>query len=277
MEHRIQGAVRPTNSAAVSVNEARSEASMENQKILWIVFSITLFVLVVVVVGFIWFLPPESEASGTGFAEAGVVSETTTVGFDPIEWVRGTEAVPGITESDSESETKDDMFLVIGATEESDAPDEPEDGADAKADTGDTPADSESVTTVRVATPSTARTTTTREAAPAASTPATSTTPRPRQIATPPAPRTVRITNYWIQVASFQSRSRAEDVQTVLGEKGFSARITSIDQSDTTFFRVRIGPYESKPDAEKFLGWLKEVDSFGTSYISEVYTTRNAN
>jgi cell division protein FtsN len=85
------------------------------------------------------------------------------------------------------------------------------------------------------------------------------------------------VTQYWIQAGSFASRSRAEQTQTALSDKGINARLTSVDVSGTTFFRVRIGPYDAKPEAEKFLDWIKEIDTFGSSYISEVYTTRTVN
>ena len=39
------------------------------------------------------------------------------------------------------------------------------------------------------------------------------------------------------------------------------------------FFRVRIGPYASRVEAEKFLAWVQRVDGLDGSYISEV---RNA-
>jgi len=40
---------------------------------------------------------------------------------------------------------------------------------------------------------------------------------------------------------------------------------------------VRLGPYESKAEAEKFLAWLKDLESFKSSYISQVYSTRTIN
>ncbi|MCK5672758.1 MAG: SPOR domain-containing protein, partial [Spirochaetales bacterium] len=60
-------------------------------------------------------------------------------------------------------------------------------------------------------------------------------------------------------------------------EKGFSNLITikTVDNSD--YFRVRMGPYMSNAEAEKFLEWIKEIDSYEKSYISQVYVQKTVN
>ena len=70
---------------------------MEQQKVLWIIFSVTLFLVVVVVVGFVWFLPSES-GQATETTEATADNESSSKTFDPIVWVRGGEKVPGVSE-----------------------------------------------------------------------------------------------------------------------------------------------------------------------------------
>jgi hypothetical protein len=32
-----------------------------------------------------------------------------------------------------------------------------------------------------------------------------------------------------------------------------------------------VGPYDNEQEAEKFLGWVKEIEGFESSYISETY------
>ena len=248
---------------------------MENQKILWIVFSITLFLLVVVVVGFVWFLPPDTDPNA--FADADVVSETTEGAYDPIEWMRETAEVPGLTEADNSGDG--DLLLVIGATE-----DDPS-TADSVGQ-GDTMNQSSDAaeTTIRVATPTqrvveavpspspaSARAATTASGS-TGSTPARNASQEVRSRPTP-----VRVTLYWIQAGSYLSRSRAEEANVALGKTGVTGRITSANISGETYYRVRIGPYEAKAEADKFLDWLKDIDSFEGSYISEVYTTTTVN
>jgi hypothetical protein len=53
--------------------------------------------------------------------------------------------------------------------------------------------------------------------------------------------------------------------------------ITSRDVGDQTYFRVRIGPFENTGEAEKFLAWIKNVNGFESSYVSQVYSTRTLN
>ena len=233
---------------------------MENQKLLWIVFSITLFLLVVVVVGFIWFLPSDEQSPAEAIAGAGVVTETTARMHDPIEWIRETESVPGMTDAEGPG-ANDDVVIVIGESE-----------SDPESTTGtigiaEAATQGDEVSTIRVAEPT-----------PRATTSAPASVAQSRAPASvPAAPRTVRVTQYWIQAGSFQNRMRAEETQEALADKGFTTRVTSRDVSGQTYFRVRLGPFEAKAEAEKFLNWIKEIDSFGGSYISEVYANRTAN
>ena len=247
---------------------------MENQKILWIVFSIALFVLVVVVVGFIWILPPDT-GSGGAFANADVVSETTEDAYDPIEWMRETAEIPGLTEGDNSGDGN--LLLVIGATEDDQATAESDDQNMTTNRSGNL-----QETTIRVATPpqrvvetgptpestGTRAVTTSRGAAADSARSAAANSVQPRS---------VRVTLFWIQAGSYLSRSRAEEANVSLAKAGVTGRITSANVSGETYYRVRIGPYEAKAEADKFLTWLKDIESFEGSYISEVYTTTTVN
>ena len=78
---------------------------------------------------------------------------------------------------------------------------------------------------------------------------------------------------FWVQVGSFASRSRAEELGERLGDQGIVSRVTTRTAGAEVFFRVRVGPYASRLEAEKFLAWVQRVDGLDGSYISEV---RNA-
>ena len=241
---------------------------MEQQKTLWIIFSVTLFLLIVVAVGFIWFLPPDV----TPLADAETAKQAVTDptgGYDPIEWVREDEKVPGLEESEGVEggNEGDDILIVYGESDR-----EVTDTEGTASTEGIKPSPAENV--IRVAEPTTPRTSVVvvpRQTAP---------TPR---VATPPTaavttpPRNVNVTQYWIQAGAYKSRARAESAQESLSSEGWSARIISRDVDSETFFRVRIGPYDNKGEAEKFLGWIKGIDSFESSYISQVYTSRRVN
>jgi cell division protein FtsN len=227
---------------------------MEQKKLLWIVFSVALFLLVVIGVGIIWFYPSagaKSPVGGPGFA--GVSSEDE---FDPIEWVRQDEEYPGLEEKEGADaageEESEDFIVVYGETEE----EEPDKGE-------------------KTVTPETVGETKEKEE-PAEEKPAAVVKPEREKQAEPKAePKQVRVPEYWIQTGSYTSKTRAEQVKGALMEKGVASLITSKSIDNTTYFRVRIGPYSTKGEAEKFLSWIRSINGFSGSYISLVYTEKS--
>ena len=123
------------------------------------------------------------------------------------------------------------------------------------------------------------------DTAPANATPAAAVrTPSPAPAVTPAAePSPARTTlakltppalhEFWVQVGSFASRQRADALGRRLGDQGIVSRVTTRISGAEVFFRVRVGPYASRAEAEKFLAWVKQVDGMDGSYISAV---RNA-
>ena len=113
-----------------------------------------------------------------------------------------------------------------------------------------------------------------RAAAAAAAQPAAQAAAKP---AVKPAakPKSVSVTEYWIQAGSFSSASRAEEVSRRLEERGLATRTITRDLNGKTHFRVRVGPYASRAEAEKFLGWIQELKGFEASYISMVASRRS--
>jgi len=75
---------------------------------------------------------------------------------------------------------------------------------------------------------------------------------------------------FWVQVGSFASRSRADALGQRLSDQGIVSRVTTRTSGADLFFRVRVGPYASRVEAEKFLAWVQRVDGMDGSYISEV-------
>lgn len=126
---------------------------------------------------------------------------------------------------------------------------------------------SSSSTTTKPYTPAPA--TPTRTAAPSAST-STTTTTRPASTARSSTAAAVPRTEYWIQAASLTSRSRAEDLQASLISSGLSAIINIHEVDGTPWYRVRIGPYQSRNEADGWLGNIKKLPGCTEAYISEV-------
>ena len=63
----------------------------------------------------------------------------------------------------------------------------------------------------------------------------------------------------------------------MLGELGLAGRVFSFSQARDTYFRVRIGPYSNKQEAEKFLAIVRKIQGLEASYISQVSGSRSAN
>lgn len=110
----------------------------------------------------------------------------------------------------------------------------------------------------------------------AAPKPAVSSTAAPAKASTvvaapkPAAPRTYN--NYWVQTGSFTAKSRAEGVKETLAAKGISSIIENRDVDGTTFFRVRVGPYTSKNEADYWLSLIQSINGFESSQIWQSQT-----
>jgi len=250
---------------------------MERNRVLWVIFSISLF-LVVVLAGGLYLLRPVTDKD----AEVATGQTSPLRGFDVFEYVRGKSELPPLEEEPEEAE---EMVIIVGEREE--APSEEPEAAFPEVPEKAVPPmlDSQASktapkATAAVARPSTAPSTTRPAAAPVARTPtarpASQHEPAARPEARTPAPqpREVSVTEYWIQAGSYASSSRAQEVADVLGEQGLVSKITTRTLSGDTYYRVRIGPYMSKGEAEKFLEWIMAVKGFESSYISMVYAKR---
>jgi cell division protein FtsN len=254
---------------------------MERNRVLWVIFSISLF-LVVVLAGGLYLLRPVPGED----AEVATGQTSPLRGFDAFEYVRGKSELPPLEEEPQEAE---EMVIIVGEREQAPAeqsesalPEVPEKAVPPMLDSQGT--ETEAKRTAAAARPSTAPSPSRPAAAPVSRTPTASTAARPQPAAEPaarkpaaqpaPRPREVSVTEYWIQAGSYTSSSRAQEVADLLGEQGLVSKITTRTLSSETYYRVRIGPYMSKGEAEKFLEWVKAVKGFESSYISMVYAKR---
>ena len=228
---------------------------MEGKKVLWVVFSIAL-ALVVVLAGGLFLLRPRQTRSAA--APAGAAPSLQ--GYDPYEYVRGTSEPPGLTLPPTESQP---VVIVVGEPPAAQVPQQPPLQAEQASEPQPLPAKT-------IEPRAAAGSPSVVQAAPAvkpAAKPAAQAAAKPAPKA---APKAVRVTEYWIQAGSFSSAARAEEVARRLEERGLAARTSTRDLNGKTHFRVRVGPYASKAEAEKFLDWIRELKGFEASYISMV-------
>jgi len=73
--------------------------------------------------------------------------------------------------------------------------------------------------------------------------------------------------SYWVQTGSFTAQSRAEGAQDTLKVKGFGAVIENRIVNGKTWFRVRVGPYLSKNEADYWLEEIKTIKGFENSQV----------
>ncbi len=231
---------------------------MEQKKILWILLSVTLFLFIVSIAGVVWFYPGRVAA-----AEDSTPSndqEAASIDFDPVEWVRKGEDFPGLVESSSDGE--EGFSIVYGENE------------DGKSDISLVTDDQleevgEDTTSSVVSTPVVSAPVVRQE-------PAKVEQKSVSEVAAP-APRVVNVLEYWIQAGSFTSRSMAENASKSLSDKGLSNLVSIKTVGSDDYYRVRMGPYASHAEAEKFLGWVKAIESYEKSYISQVYVQKTVN
>lgn len=80
---------------------------------------------------------------------------------------------------------------------------------------------------------------------------------------TPAKPKVVQ---YWVQVTSLKSKKSAENAREVLDENKITADIfTYKDKKDQLFYRVRVGPYTTKSEAEYWQSKIAKIDTFASS------------
>lgn len=85
------------------------------------------------------------------------------------------------------------------------------------------------------------------------------------------APAKPMITQYWVQVTSLTSRKSADAAREVLARNQINADVfTFSDNKNQLFYRVRVGPYMTKTEAEYWRAKISNIDNFKNcaSYVA---------
>ena len=96
-------------------------------------------------------------------------------------------------------------------------------------------------------------------------------TSKPASVKTNTASKSTPVTRYWVQVASYQNKKTAENARTVLNDnKILSDIFTYEDSSNKLFYRVRLGPYTTKSEAEYWMSKILQIKDFANaqSYVT---------
>lgn len=77
---------------------------------------------------------------------------------------------------------------------------------------------------------------------------------------------------FWIQAGSYSSKKNAEEARNALSAEKIASEIfTYTDSNGTLFYRVRVGPYTTKSEAEYWQSRIALIDKFSSSktYITD--------
>lgn len=94
----------------------------------------------------------------------------------------------------------------------------------------------------------------------------------------PAAAKQAEQTQYWVQVTALTSRKSADTAREVLDENKITADVfTYTDAKGQLFYRVRVGPYTTKSEAEYWQAKIARIDTFKntSSYVASTKTTVN--
>lgn len=246
---------------------------MESSKTLIVIVSVSLFVAAVLGLGLVLFYPGEDPQVARPGEQAAARDD-----FDAIEYLRDGDAQRPSFEKEEDSgdgEEEDEVVIVYGESVE----ERGRDGRD-EVDVAE-PRDESAATEPGGAQEREQPPERVRE--PEKPAPQPEAQPEEQKDSVTPAraaprpeaeTRTVEVTEYWIQVIATKSRDRIDRARDRLGEQQLKGRVTTTNVDGETFYRLRVGPYTNKNEADKFLNWVNDIEGFGDSYISEEYSTR---
>ena len=98
-----------------------------------------------------------------------------------------------------------------------------------------------------------------------------------KSVSAKPSVKEPEIVQYWVQVSALTSRKSADEARNKLGENQITADVfTYTDNKKQLFYRVRVGPYTTKSEAEYWRTKISKIDSFqnSSSYITSTTVSK---
>lgn len=105
----------------------------------------------------------------------------------------------------------------------------------------------------------------------------TAKTEQNKSVSAKPSVKEPEIVQYWVQVSALTSRKSADEARNKLGENQINADVfTYTDNKKRLFYRVRVGPYTTKSEAEYWRTKISKIDSFqnSSSYITSTTVSK---
>lgn len=94
-------------------------------------------------------------------------------------------------------------------------------------------------------------------------------TPTPKK-----KPRTVTEDAYWVQVFSSANQLRAEEIREQLTDQGMPIAVQSRQLNGSLRYRVRIGAFAHRNEAEYYASNMRKIEGFESSYVVLAPVTR---
>ena len=234
---------------------------MEKQKIFWVVLSVSVFVVVVLIVG-VYLLRQKPQAVTSAPGTVNPISDQGTQVYEYSQSQPQAQTQPGTGEQKpGETQT---MHFYIG-----------------EGDKGQQPAQKPQAVEKPPAPVAQPQAQVSPQQPPAASPRTVAAVPRkasrPVKTAVKARPPVRHAVDFWIQTGSYKSQSKAEELVALLADKGLSGRVFSYDTRGATYYRVRIGPYGNSGEADKFLSIVKQIQGLESSFVSQVGGAKNLN
>jgi DedD protein len=233
---------------------------LETKKVLWTVISIAIVLVAASGIAVALFLPP----AGAESAPASIAGAAAPRAVSPDAYVRQVEPAP-IPSAAEPAAGGDSIIIIYGDKPASDALASSATAANTTAATAPASAASTSPSAYTPAPPAAAKPSGSASSSGAAAKPS----------AKPSLPKSVTLTEYWIQAGSFTSRSRAEDLQRDLAAKGLSSIISLSEIDGRGWYRVRIGPYTAKSEADSWLIKIRALPGCDEAYVSQQTVQRS--
>jgi DedD protein len=225
---------------------------MEKKKLLLVAISVGVFLVIVIGASILVFSPRTASPAAVAARPVPVEKAEEPVESDVPETVNAVELVKSFDEiqglqTPPEEKAQDNVFYIYGENPSEVVTVDRSVGGPANRLIVDVPRPS------AVAVPDTPPPTRPAPAPAARQTPAPA-TPAPR--AASPAPSRAQ-DNYWVQTGAFSTIARAEAAKDTLSAKGITSLVENREVQGKTWFRVRVGPYTSKNEADYWLALIK--------------------
>lgn len=89
-----------------------------------------------------------------------------------------------------------------------------------------------------------------------------------------PAYRDITVNAYWVQVFSSSDSSRAESIRDELALRGFTGSVQVKEINGLPRYRVRLGAFEGKSEAEHYAETVRGIPGYESSYVVIAPVTR---